>query len=123
MTSQIEITTHRLILKSVTPALIHELYNTKVKDEIIRFFGIDEKGYEHYRNMHEKGMETHRLSLFFFLLADRQNNLPIGECGFHTWNKTHNTAELFYSIRNDADKQKGFMTEAMQRVLDFGFTN
>ena len=122
MTNQIEITTQRLMLKSITPALIHELYNTRTKDKIIRFFGFDEGGYEHFKNMHEKRMETHRLSLFFFLLIDKQNNLPIGECGFHTWNKTHNRAELFYSIRNDADKQKGFMTEALQAVLDFGFT-
>lgn len=72
--------------------------------------------------MHEKGMETHRLSLLFFLLIDKQNRIPIGECGFHTWNKTHNRAELFYSIRNDSDKQKGYMTEALQAVLAFGFT-
>ena len=71
--------------------------------------------------MHEHGMETHRLSMYFFLLINRENNLPIGECGFHTWNKSHNRAELFYSLRNDADKQKGFMTEALQAVLDFGF--
>lgn len=122
MLPPIEITTQRLILKSITPALIHELFNTKPKDGIIRFFGVDEAGYEHFKDMHEKGMETHRLSLFFFLLIDKQNNLPIGECGFHTWNQTHRRAELFYSLRKDADKQKGFMTEALHKVLNFGFT-
>ncbi|HYK77015.1 MAG TPA: GNAT family protein [Daejeonella sp.] len=122
MTNQIEITTQRLILKGITPAIIHELYNTKTKDEIIRYFGFDEEGYERFKEMHEKGMEAYRLSSFFFLLIDKQNNLPIGECGFHTWNNAHRRAELFYSIRSGADKQKGFMTEAVQAVLDFGFT-
>jgi len=121
MFNQIELTTHRLILKSVTPAIIHEFYNTKTKDEIMKYFGCDEAGYDHMKSMHEKGMETNRLSLFFFLLINKQNNKPIGECGFHTWNKTHNRTELFYLIRKDSDKQKGFMSEALKTVLDFGF--
>lgn len=121
MLNDIQINTGRLILKTITPAVIHNLYNTKPKEEIISFFGVDEHGYTHYKNMHEQGMETHRLSLFFFLLIDKQTNLPIGECGFHTWNKTHARAELFYSLKNDADKQKGLMTEALPYVLDFGF--
>lgn len=121
MTNQIELTTERLILKSITPAIIHDLFSTSDKEEIIRYFGLNEAGFEHYKEMHEKGMETHRISLFFFLLTDKQSNLPIGECGFHTWNNTHKRAELFYGIRKDADKQKGLMTEALQAVLNFGF--
>jgi ribosomal-protein-alanine N-acetyltransferase len=117
-----EIHTNRLLLKPITPAVIHDLYNTKSKNEIIAFFGFDESGYEHYKNMHEKGMETHRISIFVFLLIDKQTNLPIGECGFHTWNKTHRRTELFYLIRNDEHKQKGLMTEALKAILDFGFT-
>ena len=122
MLHSVEITTDRLLLKGITPALIHHLFHTQTKNEIIRFFGFDETGYAHLKDMHEKGMETHRLSLFFFLLLDKQTHLPVGECGFHTWNKTHQRAELFYGIRNDADKQKGFMTEALKTVLEYGFT-
>lgn len=120
--NNIQITTSRLILKAITPAVINNLFTTKTKDDIIAFFGIDEQGYLHYKNMHEQGMETHRLSLFFFLLIDKETNQPIGECGFHTWNKTHARAELFYSLKNDSHKQKGFMTEALPYVLDFGFS-
>jgi ribosomal-protein-alanine N-acetyltransferase len=122
MADQIEITTPRLILKSITPAIIHELYNTKTKEQIMEYFGVDEKGYEHYKEMHEKGMETHRLSLFSFLLLDKQTDLPIGQCGFHTWNRTHRRAELFYGLNNDSDKRKGLMTEATIAVLKYGFT-
>jgi [ribosomal protein S5]-alanine N-acetyltransferase len=113
MIHQIEIATPRLILKSVTPALIHELFETKTKEEIVLFFGADDDGFNHLKTMHEKGMETHRLSHFYFLL--------IGECGFHTWNATHKRADLFYGMRNDPVKQKGFMTEALSEVLDYGF--
>ena len=122
MTNQIEIKTPRLILKSITPALIHELFNTKSKEEIKSYFGIDEAGYAHYKDMHEKGMETHRISIFVFLLINKENCQPIGECGFHTWNTTHNRAEVFYNMRDESFKQKGLMTEALKIVLEFGFT-
>ncbi len=121
-TSSAKVTTSRLILKIITPALIHELFRTKSKEEILQFFGFDETGFNHFKEMNDKGMETHRLSLFFFLLINKQTNLPIGECGFHTWNKSHSRAELFYNLFNDSDKQKGYMTEALQEVLNFGFT-
>lgn len=121
MTNQIEIITQRLILKSITPVIIHELFNTKTKEEIIDYFGVDEAGFEHYKDIHEKGVETHRLSIFVFLLMDKETNLPIGECGFHTWNATHRRAEVFYVMRNGAFKQKGLMKEALKNVLEYGF--
>ena len=123
MVNQIEITTERLILKSITPALIHEFFETKSKEEIITYFGVDEAGFEHYKEMHQKGMETYKLSLFIFLLIDKESNLPIGECGFHTWNLSHNRAEVFYNMRNEAFKQKGLMKEALKKVLEYGFND
>ena len=72
--------------------------------------------------MHEKGMETHRISIFVFLLIDKETGFPIGECGFHTWAASHNRAEVFYNMTNDNYKQKGLMTEALKAVLKFGFT-
>lgn len=120
--NQIELKTERLHLKSITPVIIHELFNTKSKEEIINYFGFDEAGFEHYLSMHEKGMETHRISMFLFLLIDKETNLPIGECGFHTWNISHNRAEVFYNMRNETFKQKGLMKEALKTVLEYGFT-
>lgn len=118
---EIILTTPRLILKSITPASIHQLFNTQSKEFIVNYMGINEEEYERYKDMHEKGMETNRLSLFFFLLVNKETNMPIGECGFHTWNRTHNRAEIFYLIRNAADKNKGFITEALPVVLNYGF--
>lgn len=114
--------TPRLVLKGITPSIINQLFNAGSKEDIMQYFGIDEKGYAHYRMMYEKGMETFRLSMFYFLLITRDNNLPIGECGFHTWNISHRRAELFYSLRHDEDKQKGYMTEALREVLNYGFS-
>ena len=121
MKAQIEVTTTRLILKSITPPVIHQLFNTLDKEAIMQYVGCDEEGYNHYRDMHENGMETHRISLFFFLLIERQSNRPIGDCGFHSWNQTHRRAELFYNLREVSDRQKGYMTEALKEVIDYGF--
>jgi ribosomal-protein-alanine N-acetyltransferase len=121
MTNQIEIITLRLILKSLTPAIIHELFETKSKEEIICYFGFDETSYAHYKEMHENGMETHRISIFVFLLIEKESGLPIGECGFHTWNALHRRAEVFYNMRDQNSKRKGYMTEALEAVLQYGF--
>lgn len=122
MQSQTEISTQRLVLTSITPVLIQELFRTKSQQEIKLFFGVDEAGYAHFKEMNEKGMETHRFSLYFFLLTEKHSREPIGDCGFHTWNTKHNRAELFYSLRKNEHKRKGFMTEALKPVLEFGFT-
>jgi ribosomal-protein-alanine N-acetyltransferase len=122
MSNQVTLSTSRLLLKSITPAFIHEAFNTKSKEEIINYFGFNEIGYEHHKLMHEKGMETHSVSLYFFLLVDKETNKPIGECGFHTWTAKHNRAEIFYNIHNNANKQQGYMTEALTAILEYGFT-
>lgn len=121
MYEQLEITTERLILRSITPQLIHHLFENKTKDVIMSYFGYDESGFERLKGMHEKGMETDRISLFFFLLIRKDTMLPIGECGFHSWNTFHRRAELFYWLHNDSVKQKGYMKEALAKVLDHGF--
>jgi len=75
MLNDIQINTGRLILKSITPAVINNLFKMKTKKGIISFFGIDEQGYEHYKSMHEK--EWKLIVCLFFLLIDKQTNLPI----------------------------------------------
>jgi ribosomal-protein-alanine N-acetyltransferase len=114
--------TERLILKSVSPSLIHEIFETKEKNEIKCFFNADETAFAKLQIMHEKGMETFNLSLYYFLIVSRESNEIIGECGFHTWNINHRRAEVFYFLKKDSDKQKGFMSEALPCVINYGFT-
>jgi ribosomal-protein-alanine N-acetyltransferase len=116
-----DLTTNRLLLKPITPEVVHALFNSKTKEEIIQFFNVDQAGYDHLLNMHEKGMETFRISQLFFLIVEKDTNQVIGEAGYHTWNPSHNRAELFYSLRDDQYKQKGFMKEALAAVIDFAF--
>ncbi len=121
MSESIIISTNRLTLKSVTPELIRTLFNTLGKSEIQLFFDTDEAGFQQLKSMYEQGMETHRISLFYFLLMDPSQSRVLGECGFHTWNRTHRRAELFYALRSDSDKRKGYMSEVLPVVLTHGF--
>jgi ribosomal-protein-alanine N-acetyltransferase len=118
---QITLTTNRMLLKSITPAIINELFKNKSKDEIMTYFGGEEAVYDHLKSMVEQGMEAYRVSSFYFLLIDKNSEKVLGECGFHTWNMPHRRAELFYSLRSDADKRQGYMSEAVKTVLNYGF--
>lgn len=117
-----DIHTERLLLKGYEPADIHRLFHTQTKEEIKATLGVDDKGYDHYKTMHEGGMETFRLSVYTFIVINKTDNRAMGEIGFHTWNKTHRKAELFYILRNDSDKNKGYVKEALPQVIRFGFT-
>ncbi|MBL7942366.1 MAG: GNAT family N-acetyltransferase [Flavobacteriales bacterium] len=115
--------TPRLILEGFTPSDLQRLFSDHSASEIQTILGVDEHGYGHYRNMVDGGMETFRLSAIMFLMRQRDTGTIIGECGFHTWNRTHRKAELFYAMRDDMFKRKGFATEAVEYLLGYGFTH
>lgn len=113
--------TERLKLMSITPAHITELIREYSQAEVEDFFGMDSNGYTHYQQMVQGGMETHRISIFLFLLIRKSDGKTIGDCGFHTWNRTHRRAELFYNIQQEKNKNQGYMKEALPLVLKYGF--
>jgi ribosomal-protein-alanine N-acetyltransferase len=54
-----------------------------------------------------------------WLIVRKLDQLPIGTCGFHRWQKAHQRAEIGYDLAQSAWKQ-GVMTEALNTVLQFG---
>jgi ribosomal-protein-alanine N-acetyltransferase len=121
MENQSQIITQRFILKSITPNVIKKLFKEKIEAQIKAFFETDQNGFDRLKRMYEKGMETYNISFLYFLICDKESDKVVGECGFHTWNKTHKRTELFYNLKNDLDKRKGIMSEVLFKVLDFGF--
>lgn len=53
-------------------------------------------------------------------VVDMESGHMIGTCGFTSFNCPHDTAEIGY-VLNPAYQGKGLATEAVRRVLDFGF--
>jgi ribosomal-protein-alanine N-acetyltransferase len=117
-----DLETERLLLKCITPSSLKQLFTSKTKPQFMEYLGVDENAYNVYVSMHEKGCETYRLSVYFFVLVDKTTQAPIGECGFHTWNSRHHWAEVFYKIHQECNKRKGYITEALTAVLKFGYS-
>lgn len=115
------IATERLELVPVYPSFIHEVFEQQSKAWIMDFFQVDKQGFDKLLTMHKKGVECYSISIYYFLVRLKDSQTTIGECGFHTWNTRHHRAELFYSLRKDEYKRKGYMTEALPKVLAFGF--
>lgn len=113
--------TQRLFLKKITPQFVHEQFETKTAAAIQSYFNLDDAGFELLQAMHEKGMETNRISMLYFLLIEKESGIAIGDCGYHTWNAAHRRAEVFYSLRNDQFKRKGFLSEVLPLVIKYGF--
>lgn len=113
--------TNRLYLELVTPQRIRELFVSKQKPEIIAIFGYNEKAFERMQTMVENGMETFNQTIQYFVLIDKVSLLSIGECGFHSWNKLHDKADIFYVMHNENFKRKGLMHEAVKAVVAHGF--
>lgn len=117
------IETPRLYLRLLTPSDYHFLYSTCSDKDLLLFFGFnDQDTLLKEKAKWEKGLESYRFSIAYFQLILKSTEKIIGSAGFHTWNKDHFKAELGYDIREDEHKRKGFMTEAVNSILHYGFT-
>ena len=58
----------------------------------------------------------------FWVIESKQNNELIGTIGLRNFEVEENYAEVGYELHPDY-QQRGFMTEALQEVIHFGFDN
>ena len=115
-----ELETPRMILRGLNQQSYDKLF-TLSDDEIADFLGLGSKEEldlekERYRG----GYSTYNLTIQFFQLVDKEDNRVLGWCGFHSWAKQHQRAEIFYMLKEEGDRGKGIMSEAMQAVLAYG---
>jgi len=114
--------TERLFLKELNPDIIFNLFNFYRDDEIKAFLGLHtENELEIERMRFERGLTTFRISFKNFLLVDKKTKRIIGRTGFHAWYFDHFRAELGYAITDDDFLGQGYMTEANQAVVKYGF--
>lgn len=114
--------TPRLKLRHLTPAVYHFVFTTYTPEEVKTFFGhSSDEQYQSERWRYENGLRTFNKSYLMFHLVDKGTDAVMGWCGFHTWYLDHDRAELGYVLSQDAYKGKGFMSEALPPILDYGF--
>lgn len=116
------IETDRLTLRALTPDVYDDLFK-KSKQEVMHFLGhSSDADYEREKMRFEGGMRTFNKSFVYFQLIEKTTHRVIGWCGFHTWYLDHNRAELGYGLLTEDVKRKGYMSEALPRVLEYGFS-
>ena len=120
---QIEtIHTPRLVLRALTPEVYEYVFTKYTRPEIMEFFGCaTDKEYEEELKKYRDGLSMYRKSLLIFQLIEKESNKVMGWCGYHTWYINHDRAEIGYMISDESKKQKGFMKEALQAVINYGF--
>jgi len=114
--------TDRLKLRLLSPETRNLVFETLDDAAIKRFFGIvSDTELELERLKHQKGMTTYNRTYLLFQLLDKDSDVVMGGCGLHNWMPEHSRSEIGYALNDDQYKQKGFMTEAVRVVIDYGF--
>lgn len=115
--------TERLILRKLSPDDFTYVFTHYSKVEIMSFFGFEtEEEFQAAKLKSEKGYATHNRSIAYFQLIEKSTNKVIGASGFHNWYFDHRRAEIGYNMKNDSFKNQGFMSEALEKIIDYGFT-
>lgn len=123
MKNFIPLETERLLLIRLLPEDFEELFRTKSEAEIIAFLGL--KNHEEFIEQKLKssgGYKTYDRSISAFLIILKSTKITIGRCGFHNWYPFHKKAEIGYVIFDEENRNKGYMNEAMDAVLNYGFS-
>jgi ribosomal-protein-alanine N-acetyltransferase len=115
--------TQRLKLFLFDQQSYDDIFALSSKQEIMQIFGHqNDEEYELECARYKGGFSTYNLTIQFFQLMEKETNVVIGWAGYHSWAKQHHRAEIFYSLKKDEYKRKGYMSEALTPILDYGKT-
>ncbi len=117
------ILTARLILRPSTVETYDWLYASQSDAAIMEYLDLktlDDLATE--REKYRQGLVTHNRKFVLFHILDKNTQRHIGGCALHNWLPLHRRAEVGYHISNPGDMNKGYMTEALKPILNFGFT-
>jgi ribosomal-protein-alanine N-acetyltransferase len=118
------ITTERLFLKKLTPAIIDTLFENYSEKEIKNQLGLSsDEEFMLEKEKKEGGYVTYNRTVLPFLMVLKENNETIGRCGYHNWYTDHRKAEIGYIISKNEYKQKGYMSETLKAILEYGFND
>jgi len=116
--------TERLILRFRSESDIKKMIQENSVEDQLSYFG-----YEGRPELLEKeieridlGYDNWKTTFHGWDLILKSNQRVIGSCGFHSWYKPHLRAEIGYGLSHEQFKNKGYMTEAMDIIMDHGFS-
>lgn len=116
-----QLETPRLLLRGLNQQSYHSLFAQYTQPQIMEILGVStQEEYDLELSRYQGGYSTYNLTIQFFQLVTKEDGRIIGWCGFHSWAQQHRRAEVFYLLKNEIDKQKGIMSEALKAVIDYG---
>jgi ribosomal-protein-alanine N-acetyltransferase len=116
------IETERMFLKVLTNEVLRTLFENYSQAEIKTILGLTtDEEFIAEKTKIEGGYTTYDRAIFGFLLVLKENNETIGRAGYHNWYSRHKRAELGYGLSKEEHKRKGYMNEAITRIISYGF--
>ena len=116
------IETERLLIQKLDSETMNHIFELNNDGEIKKILGITtDEEFTRQKKVHQKGYESYNRKMLNFQIVEKQSAVIIGNCGFHTWNPQHHRAEIGYALNIDEFKNKGFMKEALEKIIKFGF--
>lgn len=114
--------TPRLILKGFSPEDMNYIFSNLNKTEIMQLLGHrNDEDFLKEKEKQQKGYATYNRSFKLFVLHEKVSGIIIGRCGIHNWNRDHFRAEIGYNLSEEIFKRKGFMSEAIEVIIAYGF--
>ncbi len=116
------IETERLLLRERTEEILNRaLIEFPEKKQMI-FLGIDDlEEFNKFKSDLKKGLTTYWISFKMWDLLLKENLEHIGGCGYHTWKAFNQVAEIGYGLRKEEVKNRGYMSEAIEKIIQYGF--
>ena len=112
--------TSRLFLRERIEEQMHNLLEQPLEDQL-EFFGFTEREpLETQLDYIRKGLSNYRISFKMWDMVRLEDDQVIGALGYHSWYEKHRRAEIGYAV-HEPYRRQGYMTEALQAVIDYGF--
>ncbi|MBK9192132.1 MAG: GNAT family N-acetyltransferase [Crocinitomicaceae bacterium] len=101
---------------------MNTIFENLPKEEIMKLLGHrSDEAFQKEAHKQKNGYASYNRQFVLFLLLEKNTGIIIGRCGLHNWSTEHKRAEIGYHLEEDKFKQKGFMTEAVEAILNYGF--
>ncbi len=116
-----DLQTNRLHLRLRTRERQERIFALPIADQLAYFGYSKPEQLVRERNAFEQGWKNYKMDMCWweFLLAD--TDTVMGQGGYHMWIPDHCRAEIGYHLAPEYHR-KGYMWEALNAMMDFGFT-
>ncbi len=121
MSEQLE--TERLMMRFRSESEVKKVLQDYTIEDQLSYFGYEGRPELLKQEIEriENGYDNWKITFHGWDLILKSNKRVIGSCGFHSWYKPHLRAEIGYGLSHEQFKNKGYMTEAMDKIMDHGF--